>query len=630
MIGYTFMQDQDKTKEQLIDELNVLRRRTDQFEVSESSHLASENKMKRESSKYRQMINKASEGVIVYQEGYISFANDACAKMSGYSKEELFSNYLINDLVHPDDRERIQTYQELRLDGERTIYNYQFRLACKDKNIKWVEANSSLVMWRGRPAELAFLTDITKRKQAEDALLSTLSRFYTILSSMYSAVLLVTNDGVVEFANQAFCDLFDLQLPPDKLRELKAPEMIRKIIGVYANPERSLSRIIEIVAENQPVKGEEIALADGRTYIVDFIPIIIDGKPYGRFWHHTDISERKRIEEALRQSEEKYRTIFERSPLGIIHFDSNGVVIESNQALLDIMGSKREMTIGFDLASSLKNEALRIAVESVFSGKSGHYDGEYTSVTGDKTIWMNLVYAPFIGRDGLVSGGIGIVQDMTEHKRVENAAWRLASIVESSDDAIIGKTLDGTITSWNKGAESLYGYRSDEVIGQPVSILLTPELCDDFRDILIRIIRGEAVSHFETKRRTKDGRIVDMSLTISPIKTPEGKIIGASSTARDITERKLLEKERQKVFVELQKALSEVKKLSGLIPICSSCKKIRDDNGYWSEVERYIGEHSGAQFSHGICPDCIRKLYPEYADEVLGQLEKDDKEIESG
>jgi PAS domain S-box-containing protein len=218
-----------------------------------------------------------------------------------------------------------------------------------------------------------------------------------------------------------------------------------------------------------------------------------------------------------------------------------------------------------------------------------------------------------------------IIHDIAEWKQSAGKNLRLAAIVESSDDAIIGKTLDGTIKSWNKGAETLYGYSAEEVIGQPISLLVPPEQFDDLPDILTRISRGEVVRHFETKRRTKDGRIVDVSLTVSPIKTPEGKIIGASSTARDITERKLLEKERQKVFVELQKALSEVKQLSGFLPICASCKKIRDDKGYWNEVERYISEHSEAQFSHGICPDCIRKLYPEIADEMFGHSEKDEK-----
>jgi hypothetical protein len=94
----------------------------------------------------------------------------------------------------------------------------------------------------------------------------------------------------------------------------------------------------------------------------------------------------------------------------------------------------------------------------------------------------------------------------------------------------------------------------------------------------------------------------------------------------DLSERERAEKEKSHLTNELQNSLAEVKRLSGFLPICSSCKKIRDDKGYWSEVERYIGEHSEAQFSHGICPDCMRKLYPEIADDVLGRLEKEEKE----
>ena len=93
----------------------------------------------------------------------------------------------------------------------------------------------------------------------------------------------------------------------------------------------------------------------------------------------------------------------------------------------------------------------------------------------------------------------------------------------------------------------------------------------------------------------------------------------------DITKRKMAEKEKENLIIELQKSLSEIKQLSRILPICSSCKKIRDDEGYWQQVESYISEHSETQFSHSICPDCMRKLYPEYADEVLGHLEKDEK-----
>ena len=119
-----------------------------------------------------------------------------------------------------------------------------------------------------------------------------------------------------------------------------------------------------------------------------------------------------------------------------------------------------------------------------------------------------------------------------------NATQRIASIVESSDDAIISKDLDGVITSWNNGAERIFGYTADEVVGKPVTILIPPDRLDEEPTILERIRRGQRVEHYETVRKRKNGSPVDISLTISPVKNVEGKIIGASKIARDITERK--------------------------------------------------------------------------------------------
>ncbi len=129
--------------------------------------------------------------------------------------------------------------------------------------------------------------------------------------------------------------------------------------------------------------------------------------------------------------------------------------------------------------------------------------------------------------------------------------------------------------------------------------------------ILNRARRGDLVEHYETVRRRKDGADVLVSLTVSPIKDSSGRIIGASAIARDISEKKRAEQEREKLIAELQEALANVKTLSGLIPICASCKKIRDDRGYWNQIENYLKEHSEAEFSHGICPDCAQRLYPE-------------------
>jgi two-component system CheB/CheR fusion protein len=147
---------------------------------------------------------------------------------------------------------------------------------------------------------------------------------------------------------------------------------------------------------------------------------------------------------------------------------------------------------------------------------------------------------PSILRDstGEVIGAVNMFVDISERKRNEEIAQRLASIVESSEDAIISKTFDGIITSWNKSAERLFGYMAEEVIGKSITILIPPDRREEEDTILERVRRGQGVEHFETVRQRKDGSLIDISLTVSPIKNALGKIIGASKIARDITERK--------------------------------------------------------------------------------------------
>ncbi len=188
----------------------------------------------------------------------------------------------------------------------------------------------------------------------------------------------------------------------------------------------------------------------------------------------------------------------------------------------------------------------------------------------------------------------------------------LASIVSSCQDAIVGTSLEGTVVSWNAGAEALYGYTAEEMIGKPVTTLVPANRPDEFPEIYRESQPLERVERFETIRLRKDETLVEVSLTISPLKDPHGKIIGASTVSFDISKRKREEAEWMKLIQELTDALAHVKTLSGLLPICASCKKIRDDKGYWQQVETYIKDRSDADFTHGICPECVKRLYPEY------------------
>jgi PAS domain S-box-containing protein len=137
---------------------------------------------------------------------------------------------------------------------------------------------------------------------------------------------------------------------------------------------------------------------------------------------------------------------------------------------------------------------------------------------------------------------------LAEVKSNENAAAYLAAIVASSDDIIVSKTLDGVITSWNPAAERILGYSPDEAVGEHIRLIISSELWAEEDEVLARIRRGEKVDHFETIRRAKDGRLLNIALTVSPIRNEAGEIVGASKVARDITERKRLEEDRDRLY----------------------------------------------------------------------------------
>ena len=150
---------------------------------------------------------------------------------------------------------------------------------------------------------------------------------------------------------------------------------------------------------------------------------------------------------------------------------------------------------------------------------------------------------PLHDASGAFVGAVNMLIDMSEHQRAEHVSHRLAAIVESSDDAIISKDLNGVIATWNKGAERLFGYLEQEAIGKPITMLIPEQHRDEETRILERIRRGERIDHFETMRRRKDGSLVSISLTVSPITDGLGRIVGASKIARDITEQKRREEQ---------------------------------------------------------------------------------------
>jgi len=218
---------------------------------------------------------------------------------------------------------------------------------------------------------------------------------------------------------------------------------------------------------------------------------------------------------------------------------------------------------------------------------AGHtWHGEIRNRAKDGSFyWVQTTIVPFVNADGTPRRYIAIRVDITERKRLEEAAARLASIVESSEDAIIGKDLKGIVTSWNAAAERILGYTSSEMLGESVYRLVPPERRAEEAEILAKIGRGENVRHFETTRVRKDGTLVELSVTVSAIRNTSGAIVGASKVARDITEPKRLEKAQRASDAGYRRLFDTAQ--DGILLVAAETGTVVDANPHFVELLGY-------------------------------------------
>src|ERR1700728_1392740 len=227
----------------------------------------------------------------------------------------------------------------------------------------------------------------------------------------------------------------------------------------------------------------------------------------------------------------------------VVVLDAKLEVQTANRAFYTIFGVSRDRTQGISIRKLGNNEWETSEVwESVEAALSGPSEFQAVEINREFPIGRRTLVLDARRLAGAGDSRIVLTfHDVTERKQAERATSLLASIVDSSDDAILSKKLDGTITSWNQSAERLFGYKAQEAIGQHITLIVPWERRSEEEDILRRLARGERVEHFETVRRRKDGTQLDASLTISPIRDAAGRVIGASKVARDVSERKRIE-----------------------------------------------------------------------------------------
>jgi PAS domain S-box-containing protein len=294
-----------------------------------------------------------------------------------------------------------------------------------------------------------------------------------------------------------------------------------------------------------------------------------------------DISERRQTERALLERSELINLAEQTAEIGVWDIDLDANTVRGTPQFFRIMGLEpTDQPISIETTRKLRHpddcdrviDGFHTAVQE---GRD-NYETEYRIIrpSDRQTRWIFGRGRVIRDRDGQVIRFAGVDIDVTERKQAELAALRLASIVESSDDAILSKDLEGVITSWNAGATHLFGYEADEIVGKSITTLLPDDRLHEEPGIIKRIRRGERVDHYETVRRRKDGSLVEISLTVSPIRNAEGQVIGASNISRDISERRRAEEQERLLLREMNHRIKNLFALaSGVVALSARSAK---------------------------------------------------------
>ncbi|MFZ0300460.1 MAG: PAS domain S-box protein [Candidatus Sulfotelmatobacter sp.] len=300
----------------------------------------------------------------------------------------------------------------------------------------------------------------------------------------------------------------------------------------------------------------------------------------------------------------------------VVVIDAKLQVQTANRAFYTIFGVSRDETQGISIRKLGNHEwetsDVWESVERALSGLSAfqavEIDREFP--IGRRTLVVDARRLEGVGNSLIVL----TFHDITERKQAERTTSLLAAIVDSSDDAIISKKLDGTITSWNQSAEQLFGYKAEEAVGQHITLIVPWERRSEEEDILRRLARGERVDHFETERKRKDGATVDVSLTISPIRDAAGRVIGASKVARDITERK-----------QAERALSEQARLLDLSNDAILVRDAGDHVTYWNKAATELYGFTREEALGRVTHELLQTQFPADLGMINKQLHRDER-----
>ena len=435
------------------------------------------------------------------------------------------------EVVHPDDRERVaKAIQGATRPVNTQPYEIEYRVVHPDGSNHWVLAKGRSTFTEGSDGRelLSFdgtVLDITDRKRAEEAR----QQLSGMLERSLNEIYIFDLDGLkFEYVNRG------------ALRNLGYTlEQMRDMTPLDIKPEMNAHQFDDLVKPLRTGEKEMIEFntahrrADGSSYPVEVhLQIVNNGLRRSFLAMILDITERKLDEERL-------RVVTGTGKLGIWDWDIVADAITWTDPVYQIHGVEKGAFVptmnGYTELIHPDDRAMVYAAIKAALEEDAPYEVEFRTLNAEGVVNWVFTSAVVMREDGRPVRMMGGTMNITQRKEAEEAAQRLAAIVESSEDAIIAVDLTGIVTDWNEGAVKLFGYPEEEVLGNPIQMLLPDDRKEEEIELLGRVAKGERVEHFETKRQRKDGSLVDVALSLSAIRDEQGVIIGAAKIARDIT-----------------------------------------------------------------------------------------------
>ncbi len=611
--------------------------------ITESKKL--EEALRKSEEKYRRQFEESIDAIFLAdaETGILIDCNKAAARLVGREKSEIIGQH--QSILHPPS-EIINGQSRTFLEHKKAKQGQtlESQVITKSGEVRDVEIKASVFEIEDQKVVYALFHDVTEQKRIEAELAKERNLLRVLLDTTPDHIYYKDRDSRFILMSKSQAERFGLSDPKEAIGKTDFDFFTEE----HARP--AFEDEQRIIRTGKPIIGieeKETWPGGGISWVSTTKMPLLDenGEIIGTFGISRDITDRKLAEEQLmkameeiKNSEDKLKNIINGSAIPQFFIDKDHKVVYWNTALTALTGIKSEEIVGttnhwkafYDnqrpcLADLLVNGSIK-NLPKWYSDKyqksnfveNGFEATDFFPNLGKDGKWIFFTAVAIKDSKGEIIGVLETLEDITERKRAEEALARektlFKTVIDNIPDKIYAKDTEGRFIVCNKAVVERMG-KSDEkeIISKTDFDFIDNKLANQFRTNELEIIKtGIPLINHEEPLDQAEGGMRWNSTTKVPLRDLQGNIIGIVGVGRDITERKQAEEQREKFIAELQEALDKIKTLKGLIPICACCKKIRDDQGYWNNVESYIKEHAEVEFTHGICPDCMKKLYPNY------------------